>query len=407
MRDILRIGSIAAIVAGLLLAWVAHGRAKDSGKEGGTIVVGLMLGIAGAGLLGLTVSSLGGGDGGRQRQKASTTGPPPLPGQGRPSHVPVPDAPDWLHNAMGPTPRDCTLSETLGLWLRVKLPFMFRDELTLWRAVMHRHGTTAWAVRIKANRRVYDPAAHESHFFGMVLLAPDLPASTTTLPLLIPIAEWIWQHRGGFSETWSREVRDFMRWVDNDLMSGFEERTIPSEISRGLRCVVTTTVFFKKDMPGGAMAITTIPVLYRREDQAATLVPPGCWPPSYRHQWLEELRVNARQEESGQDDSDAHVAFEVTNLPPDVLDVMEGWILEQCENRGIECRFLNTGYIRDPKGGSKPFSGELQFEGSFAQWDSILRCLNEAIAMHVPAELRQSVEIRTGGADGFSDPDIS
>ncbi len=348
---------------------------------GGTFAMKLMLVLAGLGLGIFLLTMLGRGTSpATSRMVACTSGP------------------EWLPQVMGSPPRKWPFFE--GLWLLAKSKCMSRYKIDAWALTMRLDAQAVWAIRIKANSQAYDPASKERDFYGVVLLAPHLPASTTR-EHLSPVAEWIWKHRGSLDPDWSDEIKDFMKWVDDDLMKGWEERKVPYEISRGLNCILTTGLFRKTDMPGKAMAMRFMPMLYDAEQKVATLVPPKYWPSAYKTEWLNELKNNARNRESDVDDEKALAAFEVTELPPSSLHALESHLEDICASRNIACLFLNTGSIQDRDGNDLPLSGELQFLGKFWQWENIVNSINEGIYLHVDPEHYSKAKIRTMNLDEF------
>lgn len=187
---------------------------------------------------------------------------------------------------MGPAPRDIPLLESV--WTLFKSECSSKAEIDAWALSMRIEAMALWAIRIKANQRACNLASKQQSFYGLVLLAPKLPVSLISSHLL-PVAEAIWKLTRTFDPDWSNEVRDFMQWVDDDLVHGWEERVVPSEISGGIDGILSTGLFRKADMLGGAMAITWTPVHYDARKKVANLVPPKHWPAYYRTEWLTEL----------------------------------------------------------------------------------------------------------------------
>jgi hypothetical protein len=209
------------------------------------------------------------------------------------------------------------------------------------------------------------------------------------------VAEAIWKLRGTFDPSWTDAVHDFMEWVDDDLMHGWDERVVPSEISGGIECILTTGLFRKADMPGRALAIELMPMLYDPEKKIAVLVPPKCWPASYKTEWLTELDKELKKAPSTDEKRDSFTAFEVTGLPPASLTNLEAALEELCEKNKVECCFLNTGNLQDSDRKDIPASGELQFLGKFSQYEAILHTLGDAMEQSVPKEERSSIKVRS------------
>lgn len=299
---------------------------------------------------------------------------------------------EWLARTLGPAPRDIPLWE--DIWTLVKSKCSSTAEIDVWALRMRIKGMALWGIRIKADRDAYDPASKQPSFYGLVLLAPKLPVSLISSHLW-PVAEAIWKLTGTFDPDWSDEVQDFMRWVDDDLVQGWEERMVPSEISGGIDCILTTGLFRKADMLGGAMAIKLMPILYNPGKKVATLVPPRYWSASYKTEWLTELdrRLNCRKNE--EEAPASFIAFEVTGLPPASLIDVEALLEERCQKNKVECCFLNTGKLQDSERNDIPSSGELQFLGMLSQNDDILHTLGETIDQTVPTELRASIKVRS------------
>ena len=354
-----------------------------STAEGGFFVVILMILISGVGLAVFLLSLIGG-----KRRSIEVKASSAVLGT------------DWLAQVMGGAPRAVPLFEQIWVRLKCICVSSFRQMIDRWALGMRCDGMALWAVLIKANRKAYDPSAEQSVFFGMVLLAPNFPARMAGERLL-PVADWIKDHRGMSDPEWSPEVAKFLRWVDNDVVHRWEEQPVPSTISGGLRCVVATGVFRKKDMLGGALALDLMPVLYSPEHQAATLVPPRFWPSDFRSRWLNQVRQRAENLDKTEDDSHELAAFEVTGLPPPSLAQIEVQLEQEYAANGVECLFLNLGSLQDEDGASIPASGDLHFLGRWHQWGEIVVCIKRAIAAHVPDPEGEAVDIRNMTLDEF------
>lgn len=190
---------------------------------------------------------------------------------------------------LGQPPRRLPLWARLG-YLRVKRPPWVRtrrDDLQRYFDSLDEllvRGRLTWGTFVQANALLFKSDPRDCP--GELLYGTN-PSRHTSPPVLRSIAEQVFELKGTSQP--DPAFSTISEYLTNELIRVFG-LPVPTLISGDTACAISTSLFVRKHLPGGVLAMLWFPVLVLDEPpRTAMIVPSRYWSDRFVAAWLSEM----------------------------------------------------------------------------------------------------------------------
>lgn len=192
-----------------------------------------------------------------------------------------------IENRLGPPPRN------IGLWnwftyVKIRRPtwlYEFPDDqiqvLLDHQDVLFQEGVIVWGKLLQANRQLFGHGPNDHP--GDLLFSPN-PGGYTSVEDLDPIAQRVKQLKG--TSPSDPELKTIADHLTDERVRVYGLR-VPASISPRIPCMISTTYFARKHLPGGKLSSGFFPVIVLpRPPHVALPVPSKYWPQELINCWI-------------------------------------------------------------------------------------------------------------------------